>query len=266
MDHLRIEHHGGIARLILARPEKHNAFDDFLIAALTRAIRDLEDDGQIRAIVLAADGRSFSAGADLDWMKAAGEKTHADNLADARALAKLMQTLASCTKPTIAQIQGAAFGGGVGLIACCDIAIASTNAKFALSEVKLGLIPAAISPYVIAAIGARQARRYFQTGEAFDASTATRIGLVHEVVAPEALASRVNDIMTAIVKAAPGAVQAAKKLVGDVAGKPIDEHIIEMTAAHIADIRSGPEAREGLAAFLQQRPPRWTMTEDEDGQ
>jgi methylglutaconyl-CoA hydratase len=257
MAHFDIDKSAGIARLTLTRPEKHNAFDDVLIEDLTHALTGLGLDPSVDAVVLAAQGKSFSAGGDLDWMKRAAGKSRAGNLADAQALAGLMRTLNTLPKTTLAIVQGPAYGGGVGLVACCDIAIAAPHASFALSEVKLGLIPAAISPYVIAAIGPRQARRYFQTAEAFDAMEAHRIGLIHEVVAADRLEARAAEILDTIVKAAPVARQDAKQMVFDVAYRAIDDTLTTMTAERIADARARDEAKEGLTAFFERRPPRW---------
>ena len=256
-DALRLDRQGGVARLTLCRAAKHNAFDDALIAELTRGLRALGSDDTVRSVVLAAEGKSFSAGADLQWMRRMAGHDRAANLADARALAGLMRTLDGLPKPTIAAVQGAAFGGGVGLVACCDIAVASDAARFSLSEVRLGLIPSVIGPYVIAAIGARAARRYFQTAERFDAATALRLGLVHEVVPAAALDGTIDAITAAIGEAGPSAVAAAKALVRDVAAAPLGDELVEDTAARIADIRASAEGREGVTAFLESRPPAW---------
>lgn len=247
----------GVARVTLNRPDLHNAFDDALIAALTAALRRLEADRGVRAIVLAGAGRSFSAGADLNWMRRMAAYSEAENLRDAEALAELMRTLESCAPPTIAAVQGAAIAGGCGLVACCDIAIASARASFAVSEVRLGLIPAVISPYVVAAIGARAARRYLLTGESFDAASALRLGLVHEIVAPEALDPTVHALCDMLVANGPAAVAAAKRMIRRVARAPIDAALIAETARRIAEIRAAPEGREGIASFLEKRKPRW---------
>lgn len=262
MSQLRIDIENGVARLTLTRPEKHNAFDDRLIASLTHTLWELEGNPKVRMLILAAEGPSFSAGAELEWMKRAATAGEAENLADARKLAELMRTLDEFSRPTIAAIQGPAYGGGVGLVACCDIAIATTMAKFALSEVKLGLIPSAIGPYVVRAIGPRQARRWFQSAEIFDAATARSIGLVHETVEPGALDTRVGEIADALLKGAPGACREAKRLVSDIAWKPIDTAMIEMTAMRIAEIRTRDEAKEGLDAFLTRRPANWCRRGD----
>ena len=247
----------GVARVVLNRPEVHNAFNDELIADLTAALKRLEQDPKVRAVVLAAEGKSFSAGADLNWMKRMAGYSEAENRADARGLAGLMRTLNDLAKPSLAMVQGAAYGGGVGLVACCDIAVASTRASFCLSEVKLGLIPAVISPYVIAAIGERASRRYFLTAERFDAEAALRLGLVQEVVAPEDLEAAGRRVLDALLAGGPEAQAAAKRLVRDLAGRPIDDALIEETAKRIAEVRAGGEAREGVSAFLEKRPPGW---------
>jgi len=255
---LQTEISEGIATIRMNRPEVHNAFDDVLIAALTAELRRLDELPEARVIVLAANGKSFSAGADLNWMRRMANYSREENLRDAMALAELMRTLDGIKKPTIARVQGAAFGGGVGLIACCDIAIASTEAGFSLSEVRLGLIPSVISPYVIAAIGEREARRYFLTAERFDAVEARRIGLVHEVVASGALDATVAKIAEHLLKGGPQAQAAAKKLIADVSRRPMDDDLSAETARRIAAIRVEKEGQEGLAAFFEKRPPAWT--------
>jgi len=247
----------GVATLCLNRPEIHNAFDDVLISGLTGELKRLEDDDAIRVVVLAAKGKSFSAGADLNWMRRMADYSRDENLSDARALAALMQTLDRLEKPVIARVQGAAFGGGVGLVACCDIAIASATASFSLSEVKLGLIPAVISPYVVNAIGERQARRYFLTAERFSAHEALRIGLVHELVTAEELDARIGQVVGILRQNGPCAMRSAKDLARAVSRSPIDAALIDDTANRIADIRSGLEGREGVAAFLEKRTPTW---------
>ena len=247
----------GVATLTMNRPELHNAFDDSLIAALTGELQRLEADDRVRVVVLAAAGRSFSAGADLAWMRRMADYTRQENLADALELAGLMRTLATLKKPTIARVQGAAYGGGVGLVACCDMAIASSRASFCLSEVKLGLIPAVISPYVVEAIGPRAARRYFQSAEVFDAAEAHRLGLVHEVTAEEELTAAVERLAAALIANGPRAMAAAKELVARVACSPIDEALIRDTAERISATRASAEGKEGLSAFLQKRKPDW---------
>ncbi len=247
----------GVATVTLNRPELHNAFDDALIAALTDTFRRLDTDPRVRVVVLAAAGRSFSAGADLGWMKRMAGYGWEENYRDARQLAELMRALNELGKPTVARVQGAAYGGGVGLVACCDIALASTAASFCLSEVKLGLIPAVISPYVVRAIGERHARRYFVSAERFDAAEALRIGLVHEVVAPEALDERLEVLLKTLLGNGPEAMRAAKALAREVAPAPVDEAVIDDTARRIAERRASVEGREGLSAFLEKRRPKW---------
>ncbi len=252
----------GVATIALNRPEVHNAFDDRLIAELTAELRHLDDASDVRVVVLAANGKSFSAGADLNWMKRMAGYTEAENLRDAVALADLMRTLAGISKPTLARVQGAALGGGIGLVACCDIAVASSEASFSLSEVRLGLIPAVISPYVTRAIGRRAAQRYFLTAERFPAQEAHRIGLVHEVVRIEDLDRSVARIAAALLKCGPKAIASAKRLIVDVSDRPIDKVLIEETARRIATVRVGPEGQEGLAAFLDKRKPAWDSGEN----
>jgi len=250
----------GVAMLTLDRPEVHNAFDDQLIGRLTHELRTLDHETAVRVVVLAAEGKSFSAGADLNWMKRVARYSEAENIRDAIALAGLMRTLDTMTKPTIARVQGAAFGGGVGLVACCDIALASTAAVFSLSEVRLGLIPAVISPYVIAAMGERNARRYFLSGERFDAQEALRIGLVHSVVDAAELDAGVARITAELLKGGPKAIAAAKDLIAHVARRPIDHTLAEETASRIAHIRVSAEGQEGIAAFLDKRSAAWTKS------
>lgn len=251
----RIE--AGIATVTLNRPERHNAFDDVLIAELTDTLRAMEADPAVRVVVLAGSGKSFSAGADLNWMKRMAEYSEQENYRDALALAELMEVLDGLAKPTVARVQGAAYGGGVGLVACCDIVIASEAARFCLSEVRLGLIPAAISPYVAKAMGEQQARRYFVTAEAFDADEARRIGLAHEVVAPELLDDALKAVLHGMAGNGPQAMAAAKDLARFVGRGPVDRAMIEDTARRIAEIRVGAEGQEGLAAFLEKRKPAW---------
>jgi len=247
----------GIASVTLNRPRVHNAFDEELISGLTGALRALEGNPEVRVVVLAAEGKSFSAGADLNWMKGMAKATNKKNLEDALGLAALMHTLDSLSKPTIARVQGAAYGGGVGLIAACDIAIASREATFALSEVRLGLIPAVIGPYVIQAMGARRARRYFLTGERFDVAEAYRIGLVHDICEMEDLDARVQLVATQLLMGGPKALAAAKKLIADAALRPLDDELSRDTATRIAELRAGDEGREGVAAFLERRNAAW---------
>jgi methylglutaconyl-CoA hydratase len=254
---LQTEIKDGVATIRMNRPDVHNAFDDALIAALTAELGRLDQLPEARVIVLAANGKSFSAGADLNWMRRMAKYSQEENLRDAMALAGLMRTLDGVSKPTIARVQGAAFGGGVGLVACCDIAIASTEAAFSLSEVRLGLIPSVISPYVIAAIGEREARRYFLTAERFDAVEARRIGLVHDVVDSGALDEAVAKIAGQLLKGGPQALAAAKKLIADVSRRSMDDALAAETARRIAAIRVESEGQEGLAAFFEKRRPNW---------
>ena len=248
----------GVATLTLNRPDVHNAFDDQLIANLTHKLRELAHNHDVRVVVMAANGKSFSAGADLNWMERMARYSEAENLRDAVALADLMHTLSALPKPTVARVQGAAFGGGVGLVACCDVAVGSPAASFSLSEVRLGLIPAVISPHVIAAIGERQARRYFLTAERFDAAEALRIGLLHVLVEEQQLDAAVQGIVDQLLKAGPKSLAAAKSLIASVVNRPIDRALVEDTAERIARIRVGAEGREGIAAFLEKRAPSWT--------
>jgi methylglutaconyl-CoA hydratase len=248
-----------VATVTLNRPQVHNAFDDALIANLTAAFVSLDDHPDVRVVVLAAAGTSICAGADLNWMKRMATFGDDENLADAKALAAMLRALYALSKPTIGRVSGAAYGGGVGLVAACDIAIAVPEATFALSEARLGLIPATIGPYVIEAIGARQARRYFLTAERFDAAQAQRIGLLHEVVAAEAIDTRIGALIDALKAASPSAQLECKALIRGVAHRPIDEDVIAGTARHIAAVRASPEGREGIAAFLGKRAPAWAQ-------
>ena len=252
----------GVATITLNRPEKHNAFDDRMITDLLQALDNIDQDKSVRVLVLSAAGKSFCAGADLDWMRRMADYDFAQNLADARQLAQLMYRLNRLKKPVIARVQGSSFGGGVGLIACCDIAIASQDAIFSLSEVRLGLIPSVISPYLIAAIGSRAARRYFLSGERFDAGRALQLGLVHEVVEPESLDASLEQCIDALLNSGPSAQAAAKELIQQVQGRAIDESLIEETARRIAEVRASDEAREGLSAFLEKRKPDWSRKRD----
>jgi methylglutaconyl-CoA hydratase len=255
-----------VATVTLNRPEIHNAFDETLIARLTAAFVSLDDNPDVRVVVLAAAGKSFCAGADLNWMQRMAAFGPEENLADAQALAAMLRALYALSKPTIARVAGAAYGGGVGLVAACDIAIAVPEATFALSEAKLGLIPATIGPYVIEAIGARQARRYFLTAERFAAADALRIGLVHEVVPRDQLDARIDALIAMLKGAGPTAQLECKALVRGVAHRPIDEDVIDGTAEHIAAVRASPEGREGVAAFLGKRPAAWIRTASAPGE
>ncbi|WP_298624115.1 enoyl-CoA hydratase/isomerase family protein [uncultured Zoogloea sp.] len=254
---LEIIRDGGIATIWMNRPDVHNAFNEALIAELTAACRQLDADDSVRVVVLAGRGKSFSAGADLNWMRRAADASVEANLADARKLAGMLRALAELTKPTIARVQGAALGGGMGLASACDICVASTAASFATSEVKFGIIPSAISPYVLRAIGARQAGRYFQTAERISAAEAKALGLAHEVVAPEELDAKVAGIVAALMQGGPKSQAAAKDLIRAVADQPVSDAVVEDTARRIAELRATPEAKEGLAAFLDKRPAAW---------
>ena len=249
---------GYVGILTLNKPQRHNAFDEQLIAEMTAGLRELAADPRVRAVVLSSTGKSFCAGADLQWMKRAAGYSDQENLQDARRLAELMATLNELAKPTIARVQGPAHGGGVGLIAACDIAVGTYDALFALSEVKLGIVPAVISPYVLAAIGERYCRRYMLTAERFSAAEAYRIGLLHELVpGEEQLDEAIAEIIDSRLANGPQGQAAGKSLIRIVAGQPIDEETIDETARRITRVRASPEGREGLAAFLEKRPPNW---------
>ena len=250
---------GGTATVTLNRPHVHNAFDDVLIADLTAALDDCERNRSVRAVVLTGAGASFSVGADLNWMRSMAQASEDDNRADALRLAALMRTLNFLSKPTLARVNGSAYGGGVGLVACCDIAIAVDGAKFSLSEVKLGLVPAVISPYVIAAIGVRQARKFFISGEVFDATTAARIGLLHDAVEPAQLDAAVERTLHFLTKGGPLAQAEAKQLALRVGGMTRDsaQRIDAENAELIARLRVSAEGQAGLAAFLDKRAPDW---------
>jgi len=250
-----------IAIVMLARPEVHNAFDATLIRELTRALTAIDADPDVRAVVLLGDGRSFCAGADLNWMKEMAGYGAAENLADATALATMLRTLHLLEKPTIARVHGSVFGGGVGLVSCCDIAFAAQDATFSLSEAKLGLIPATIAPYVVEAIGARQARRYFLSAERITAAEAFRIGLVHEIYPLAELDAKINELLGALLVAGPRAQTESKALIRAVGSRPIDDAVIADTAARIARIRGSAEGKEGVAAFLEKRSPEWVPTD-----
>ncbi|WP_374487095.1 enoyl-CoA hydratase/isomerase family protein [Zoogloea sp.] len=254
---LEILRDGAVATIWMNRPEVHNAFNEQLIFELTAACQALDADASVRVVVLAGRGKSFSAGADLNWMKRAGAATVDENLADARRLAGMLRVLAEMRKPTLARVHGAALGGGMGLAAACDICVAGEGAVFATSEVKFGIIPSAISPYVLRAIGARQAYRYFQSAERISATRAYELGLAHEAVPVDGLDAKVGEIVTALLQGGPLSQGAAKDLIRAVADKPVDDALVEDTARRIASLRATPEAREGLAAFLDKRPAAW---------
>src|SRR5690554_4883280 len=257
MPDLTLTRDGAVARLRMDRADVHNAFDDALIAELTSSLEALGADGAVRVVVLEGAGASFSAGADLNWMRRMAAADETANREDSLRLARLMRTLDELPKPTIARVQGAAFGGGVGLVACCDIAIGVPEAKFGLTESRLGLLPAVISPYVVAAIGARNARRYFATAEIFDAAEAQRIGLLHEVVAADGLDAAIDRQITLLLKAAPFASADAKRLVREVTAATDRDRLDQDNAALIAALRVSPEGQEGLGAFLDKRPASW---------
>ena len=246
-----------VATVTLNRPDLRNAFNEEAIAELALAFDELGRNELVRAIVLAANGSAFCAGADLNWMKKMAGYSHDENLADASRLADMLRTIYLCPKPTLAKVQGDCYAGGMGLVAACDIVVAAVGVNFCLSEVKLGLIPATISPYVIKAMGEQAARRYFLTAERFDAATALRIGFAHEVVAPDALDATVAGIVKALVSNSPHAVVEAKKLVREVSGEPVTEALLLDTAGRIAAIRASSEGREGVASFLEKRKPAW---------
>lgn len=246
-----------VARITLTRPEMRNAFNDEVIARMLAAIEEVGQRADVRAVVLAAEGPAFCAGADLNWMRRIADYSRDDNLADAGQLAAMLKALYECPKPTVARVQGDVFAGGMGLVAACDMAVSVDTATYCLSEVKLGLIPATISPYVIRAMGARAAHRYFLTAERFSAAEAHRIGFVHEVVSGDALDSTVNALTHALCGAGPDAVRACKRLVHNVAEREIDDALVAQTVAGIADIRASAEGREGVQSFLQKRKPKW---------
>ena len=258
MKTIAIEHQGPAGLVTLNRPERHNAFDDAMVAELIEALRAMEADDVVRVVVLSGAGASFCAGADLNWMKRMGGFSLDENRRDAMGLATLMRTLAHLRKPTLARVNGAAYGGGVGLVACCDIACATHQSVFGLTEAKLGLTPSVVSPYVVAAIGERAARRYFLTGERFEASEAWRLGLVHEICATESdLDDRIGEIVDALLLCGPAAQREAKELIRAVAGKPVTSELIQDTAERIARLRASAEGREGVSAFLEKRKASW---------
>lgn len=247
----------GIATLSLNKPEKHNCFDDTLILEITEAVNALAKNENVRVLILAGEGKSFSAGGDLSWMQRMANYTHEENEKDASQLAEMLRVLNEFPKPTIARVQGAAFGGAVGLVSCCDMAIGTERASFSLSEVKIGLIPATISPYVIQAIGVRASRRYFQTGERFNAERALQLGLLNEVVTDEELDSTINDLVDILLANSPQALSQAKSLLLDYANREITPDLIKNSCTRIADIRVSAEGQEGLKAFLEKRSPNW---------
>jgi methylglutaconyl-CoA hydratase len=259
MKHLTLHFERGVETVTLNRPEVRNAFNDEVIAELTAVFSELAKRPEVRCVVLAGNGPAFCAGADLNWMKRMAGYTREENLADAAGLARMLEVIYRCPKPTIAKVQGDVYAGGTGLVAACDMAVSVDTAQFCLSEVKLGLIPATISPYVIRAMGARAAHRWFLTAERFGAAEALRIGFVHEVVPADALDARVAEIAQALVNAGPEAVKACKKLLLDVADQEITAGLVRRTVEGIADIRASEEGREGIQSFLGKRKPNWLL-------
>lgn len=250
----------GVATVTLDRPEKRNAFNDEVIGEIEAAFADVGGDDAVRVVVLAANGPSFCGGADVNWLKASVELSEQENYDDAFAIARMLRTVDTVPKPTLALVQGAVMGGGAGLVAACDMAVAARGAFFAMSEVRLGLIPAAVSPYVVAAIGVRAARRYFLTAERLDAAEALRLGFVHEVVEDAAALAAARDrIVGQLLACAPGAIAASKDLIRAVGGKIVDEEMMKETAARIARQRTSADGQEGLAAFIERRAPRWAV-------
>ena len=250
----------GVGIVTLNRPERHNAFDDVMIAELSEAMAHMAGDDDVRLVVISSTGKSFCAGADLHWMQRAAGYSLEENQRDAGELAEMLLRVADCPKPVVARVQGPAYGGGVGLVAACDMAVATFDAKFALTEVKLGLIPAVISPHVIAAIGERHARRYMLTAEAFSAAEAYRLGLIHEMVADEAsLDEAIGEWVEALLKNGPQALAECKALIRSVANRPLGPKVVDYTVERIAQVRVSPEGQEGLGAFLQKRKPGWVL-------
>jgi methylglutaconyl-CoA hydratase len=250
----------GVATVTLDNPEKHNAFDDIIIGQLTEAFTAVAANDSVKIMVLASNGKSFSAGGDLNWMKRMTDYSFDENLRDAQALASMLKTLNFLPQPTIARVQGATFGGAVGLVSCCDMAVATPRAVFCLSEVKIGLIPATISPYVAAAIGGRASRRYFTTAERFNSGQALQLGLVSEVVAEDELDQAVEKLVEHLLSNSPAAIRQAKKLALDVTDQAITDELISDTSERIATIRVSAEGQEGLNSFLEKRPAAWLAT------
>ena len=259
MSHLQTTYEGAVARIALTQPEVRNAFSDEVIADITAAFSEVGARSEVRAVVLAAEGPAFCAGANLNWMRRMADYTRAENVADAAKLAEMLRVIYECPKPTIARVQGDVVAGGMGLVAACDMAVCVDTAGFCLSEVKLGLIPATISPYVIRAMGARAAHRYFLTAERFGAAEALRIGFVHEVVVADQLDAKVGEWLKALTSASPNALRACKRLVLDVAEREINAQLIAATVEGIADIRASSEGKEGVQSFLQKRKPAWLV-------
>jgi methylglutaconyl-CoA hydratase len=256
-DLVRMERDRGVARVTLNRPEFNNALNAPLIEALIATFETIVADTSIKTVVLSGEGKSLCAGADINWMRQAAAYSREESIADLMPLGRMLEALDRMPQATIGRVQGPVYGGGVGVVAACDVAVGSSDSTFCLSEVKLGIVPGMINPWVLRAIGARAARRYFQTAEVFDAQEARRIGLLHEVVAPDELDERISRLVKQLSSAAPGARAIAKKLPGDISGRPIDEALMSEIAALIADVRACPEAREGLSAFLEKRKASW---------
>ena len=259
MKHLTLQFDRGVETVTLNRPEVRNAFNDEVIAELTAVFSEIAKRPEVRCVVLAGNGPAFCAGADLNWMKRMAGYTREENLADAAGLARMLEVIFGMPQPTIARVHGDTYAGGMGLVAACDIAVCADTVQFCLSEVKLGLIPATISPYVIRAMGTRAAHRYFLTAERFGAEEAKRIGYVHEVVKAEGLDAKVRELAQALVDAGPEAVKACKKLLHDVAGHEITAGLVRRTVEGIADIRASDEGREGVQSFLGKRKPNWLL-------
>jgi methylglutaconyl-CoA hydratase len=260
MEHLKTRTEQGVHTITLARPDVRNAFNEALIQEIRQAFESAGADPAVRCIVLAAEGKAYCAGADLNWMRRMADYSREQNLQDAGELARMLAAIDQCPKPTVARVQGDVYAGGMGLVAACDMAVSISSAGFCLSEVKLGLIPATISPYVIRAMGARASQRYFLTAERFDAAQAHRLGLVSEVVATEAeLDERVTALCQTLLQASPNALRECKQLLRDVTGQAIDAALIERTVSGIADIRASAEGKEGVQSFLQKRKPSWLL-------
>jgi methylglutaconyl-CoA hydratase len=254
---LNVEKKDGIARVTLDRPELRNAFDDELILSLTKVFNEIQSDDAVRVMVLAGNGPAFCAGADLNWMKRMAGYGYDENLADAEALASMLATLDRMPKPTIARVHGPVFAGGTGLVAACDIAVGTPEAKFCLSEAKLGLSPATISPYVIRAMGEQNARRYFLSAEVFDAAEALRIGMLSVLTTPDKLDEKIHELLNHLLAGGPQAHAKIKALIRAVAGRPVDDALTADTARRIAEIRVSPEGKEGIASFLEKRKASW---------
>ena len=247
----------GIATVAINRPQVRNAIDDAVIRSLTDAFKTLGADRETRIVVLTGRGVAFSAGADLDWMRRMAVASEAENLASAKTISAMLRALNELPKPTISRVNGAAYAAGIGLVAACDIAVAAEDATFSISEVRIGLVPSTISPYVLVAIGARAARRYFLTGEPFSAADACRLGLVHKVVAQTGLDEAVEELISALLAGGPHSQSRAKRLIAEVAGRPVDDALEALTVRSIAQARASPEGREGIEAFLKKRKPAW---------